>query len=494
MPIDITVPRLGWSMDEGTFAEWLKQDGEFVRRGDMLFVLEGDKAAQEIESFDEGFLQLSPTGPRPGDVVRVGQVLACLLSAVEHQRRMLGVTTGETAVPRSAAGTAATGTAADTAADAATADPRTTSSAAPPVPGTGAATAGPALRRLARELQVDLSQLTGSGRGGRITEEDVRGAAEYSSAPAANSGVATPRARRTAQQLGLDWRTVRGTGRDGRVRERDVQQAAQSQTVRPAAGRGAVQADVAPHRPVTASVGTARPATAPAAMSRQPLSGSRRTIARRMLESHLSHAPVTLTTTADATNLVNLREQFKAAAGAADDVLPGYTDLIIKLTAGALQAHPQLNARWEDDTIVLCADVHIGMAVDTDHGLLVPVLRDVPQLSLRNLVRQSRQLIAQARAGQLQAEDMQAGTFTVTSLGALGVDAFTPIINGAQCAILGVGRIQKQPVYQQDQLVPREIMTLSLTFDHRQVDGAPAARFLQAVVQAIQNPARFLIE
>jgi pyruvate dehydrogenase E2 component (dihydrolipoamide acetyltransferase) len=270
----------------------------------------------------------------------------------------------------------------------------------------------------------------------------------------------SPRARRVARELGLDARQVRGSGRNGRVRERDV----------------------------LAHADQSRPSPTPAPSR---ASHTRRVIAERMLHSQRTTAPVTLTTTADATNLANLRGQFKAVAA---EAVPTYTDLLVKLTALALRQHPLLNARWHDEQIVLSAEINIGVAVDTEAGLLVPVVRDVPALTLRQLARQTRALAEKARQRKLTPDDTRGGTFTVTNLGAFGIDAFTPIINWPECAILGVGRVQRRPAVVNDQLVPRDQVTLSLTFDHRLVDGAPASRFLQTLVQGVENPSAWLVE
>jgi pyruvate dehydrogenase E2 component (dihydrolipoamide acetyltransferase) len=256
-----------------------------------------------------------------------------------------------------------------------------------------------------------------------------------------------------AKELGIDWTKLRGTGRTGRIRERDVR-------------------------------------AAPTAREGTPLSPVRRIIAERMLESHRATAPVTLTTTADAANLVNLREQFKAAA---DGAVPGYTDFLVKLTALALGKHPLLNSRWEGERIVTPEGVHVGIAVDTEAGLLVPVVRDVPALGLRQLAARTRDLAERARAGRLKAEELRGGTFTVTNLGAFGIDAFTPIINYPQCAILGVGCIGPRPAVAGGRVVARDQVTLSLTFDHRIADGAPAARFLQTLRAMIENPGPWLV-
>jgi pyruvate dehydrogenase E2 component (dihydrolipoamide acetyltransferase) len=208
-----------------------------------------------------------------------------------------------------------------------------------------------------------------------------------------------------------------------------------------------------------------------------------------MTESRQTTAPVTLTSQVDATNLVALRERLKAAGG---EPVPSYTDLFVKLAAVALRKHPQLAARWTDAGLVLPDRIDIGFAVDTDAGLLVPVIRDVPALSLADLAARSRELIDRARAGTLTGADLQGGCFTVTNLGAFGIDAFTPIINPPQSAVLGVGRIARQPVMDGDRVVGRDMVWLSLTFDHRVVDGAPAARFVQTLTQCIANPGEHL--
>jgi pyruvate dehydrogenase E2 component (dihydrolipoamide acetyltransferase) len=266
------------------------------------------------------------------------------------------------------------------------------------------------------------------------------------SAPARRERAVTPRARRAARQLGVDLGQAIGTGRNGRVRERDV-----------------------------------------TALAAAP-SATRQRIAERMVHSLRSTAPVTLTTTADATELVVLRRRMKTDAGPVASV----TDLFVKLAAVALQAHPSLNARWDGDRAVSSAAVHVGVAVDTDAGLLVPVIRDVPALSLAELAGRSRDLIDRARTRRLRADEMQGGTFTVTNLGAYGIDAFTPIINWPECAILGVGRIRAQPAVVAGRIVARDLVALSLTFDHRALDGAAAARFLQTLAGHIETPAAAL--
>jgi pyruvate dehydrogenase E2 component (dihydrolipoamide acetyltransferase) len=411
MASEVTIPRLGWNMDEGTFIGWLKSDGQHVAAGEPLFTLEGDKATQDIESLEAGILRIAPSGPKDGDKIAVGTLIGFLVAV------------GEPA-PFEA-------------------------NAAPSAP-------------INSMLHVDHSVALGA---------PVAMSARMEPRPPTNKPRISPRARRVARELGVDALQVRGSGRTGRIVERDVRAVARVDT----------------HNAGAASE------PAPPEFREIAVTPIRKTIAERMVQSASTTAAVTLSTTVDATNLVNLRQQFKAVAGAGEPSPIGVTDIVVKLTALALEKHPLLNARWGGDKIVVSQVINVGIAVDTDAGLLVPVVHDVPRLTLRQLAKKSNDLIERARRGALRAAEMQGGTFTVTNLGAMGVEMFTPIINFPECAILGLGRIQKQVVVDDKQFVARDRMTLSLTFDHRIVDGAPAARFLQMVGQLIENPSPWLL-
>jgi pyruvate dehydrogenase E2 component (dihydrolipoamide acetyltransferase) len=390
--IEITVPRLGWSMEEGTFIEWRKADGDRIAPGDTLFVLESEKAAEEIESLDEGVLRIPVDGPKSGDKVLVGQVLAYLVAEGE---------------------------------------------------------AAPVAR-----LQLRKAETTAPHQHGRITKERtlIQTGADRR-APAIS-----PRGRRVASELGIEWSGLKGSGRTGRIRECDIRAAAADRTD----GR------LLPH------------------------SKYRRIIAARMVAGITQAAPVTLTARADATNFVMLRNQFKTNVTSPNGITPSYTDLILKLTAVALRQHPLLQAQWRDDGLFVPNRVDIAVAVDTEAGLLVPVVRGVDQLTVGQIAAESHKLIALARAGRLTAEQMRRATFTVSNLGHLGVDAFTPIIQLPQCAVLGVGRIAREPAVVDNRIVPRDRMTLCLTFDHRVIDGAPAARFLDTLRACIEQPSPWL--
>jgi pyruvate dehydrogenase E2 component (dihydrolipoamide acetyltransferase) len=221
-----------------------------------------------------------------------------------------------------------------------------------------------------------------------------------------------------------------------------------------------------------------------------PLTGLRRIIAERMAASDQATARVTLVTEADATAFVEAREQLKADVADEWGFAPGYNDLLGIIVARALREFPYMNARLSADgqAIERLPVVNLGMAVDTERGLLVPVIRDADRKGLRAFGAKFRALVERARAGKSLPDDLTGGTFTITNLGMHEVDAFTPIINLPEAAILGVGRIQPKPVVRDGEIVVRQMWTLSLVFDHRLVDGAPAARFLQRIKQLIESP------
>ncbi len=284
--------------------------------------------------------------------------------------------------------------------------------------------------------------------------------AEVGAAPATQAEVlATPMAKRLAREHGIDLREVRGTGPGGRIQESDVLAYLEQRRRAPAA-----------------------PETPPAARV-IPFAGMRRAIAERMTESLRTMAQVTITTEADVTGLVEYVDRLKTRA----DV--SYTAVLVKAVAAALKQHPLLNSTLVGDEIRLLGEINIGVGVALDEGLIVPVVRNADRLSLAEVDRELKRLAAAARAGTLTVDEVTGSTFTISNLGMFGVDAFTPIINPPEVVILGVGRIVEKPAVYRGQVAVRSLMTLSLTFDHRVVDGAPAAAFLQTLAGMLAQPA-----
>ncbi|MCY3556235.1 MAG: dihydrolipoamide acetyltransferase family protein [Gemmatimonadetes bacterium] len=429
MTYEIVMPRLGWNMEEGTLVEWLKQDGETVRQGEMVCTIEGDKAAAEVESFETGTLKIPNASPPPGQTVPVGTLLGFVVAEHEIETFDPNADRSDDAGREGVAVGPAEGTAF---AGGSFLEPE-------PAPGTGTV----------------LEQAT------PVTTDRESGTPAIS-----------PRARRAAHSAGIDWRSLKGTGRSGRIVERDVLEAARQHD--DARRHEAARQHEAGRRHDRTMDGTdGRAGTGQGDM--------RQVIARRMAESHQSTAPVTLNTEADVTALSSL---FEGACR------PSWYDLMVRITAVALTEHPVMNASWRDG-VVLNEGIHIGIAVDTTGGVIAPVIRDVPGKSLQEVSATTKRLIQAAQDGGLTLDQIEGGTFTLTNLGMYDVDAFTPIIHYPQCAILGLGRTVSKVVVVDEssgESGVRRMMALSLTFDHRIVDGAPAARFLQRIKQMAEVP------
>ena len=308
----------------------------------------------------------------------------------------------------------------------------------------------------------------------------------------------SPVARRIAEEQALDLAQIEGTGPGGRIVKEDVERAAAEAEPKPEPERikaspvarlAEAEAEAAPApEPETAPAPIPTEVAPPETEHVIPMVGVRRTIAERMAHSAQTTAPVTLTLTAGATEMVRMREELKAALADTGQPVPTYNDILIKLVAQALSEHPALNARLVEDEIHQLAEISVGLAVDMEAGLFVPVIRGAKDLSLRKVAQETRRLIDRVAEGRFAPQDLQGGTFTITNLGGFEIEAFTPIINPPECAVLGVGRIAPQPVVREGEIVVRSMVVLSLTFDHRLVDGAPAARFHQRVKALVENP------
>jgi pyruvate dehydrogenase E2 component (dihydrolipoamide acetyltransferase) len=446
MAIEVLVPPLGQTVDTVTLVTWYHDEGDEVSKGSPLFAIETDKATLDVEAPASGILRQLTA--QPGEEVRV-------LSAVAFISEP-----GETVVISALSP------------DLVESLPSDASSPAPASQreedGDGKAGRlfiSPRARRLAEQHNVPLTALPASGPEGAVVERDVRAFLEAEGAApvvAAGSSI-TPVARRMAEEGGLDWRRLTGSGPGGRVTREDVRRALE---VAPSAGETV---------PVAGEVNEVAETV--------PLRSVRAVIAERMARSVTDTARVTLTAQADATALVALRQRL-----AQDEVRVSYNDLFMYILGRALREHPQLNASLDEDTIKVWRRIHIGLAVDSDRGLLVPVVRDVDSKGLSQLAEETRAVVGRALTGKSSPDELTGGTFTLTNLGMYGIDAFTPIINLPECAILGVGRIARQPVAIGDRVVARHMVWLSLSFDHRLVDGGPAAYFLQRVVQLVEGP------
>ncbi|MGD0574078.1 MAG: 2-oxo acid dehydrogenase subunit E2 [Anaerolineales bacterium] len=443
MAKEVFIPKLGQTMEQATLVRWLVEDGAKVEQGQEILEVETDKAMFTVEAAASGSLHLGPY--KPGDVVPVLTVVA-LIGKPEDRFGPAGPQGGAEPVAIAPA----------------EAEARTPGIAAVgggQVQQRDKVFASPRARKLAQAKGVEFAQVIPSGFGGeRVVERDIM-------AYLIQLPKATPLAQRVAADVGVDLRTLTGTGPSGKITKEDVTRA---------------------HAPVTPPAAVSLPEVE--VLDRVPLKGVRAIIAERMAASVHTTARVTLLMEVDATELVYMRERIKARVEREWGFAPGYNDLLAKIVASALRQFPYMNARLTPVAIERLAHINLGMAVDTERGLLVPVVHDADQKSLRQFGQEFREMVDRARHERSLPDDLTGGTFTLTNLGMYDVRAFTPVINLPEAAILGVGNIAPQPVARDDQVVIRKIMYLSLVFDHRLVDGAPAGRFLQHIKNLVEEP------
>lgn len=436
MAVPVVMPKQGQSVESCIIAAWKKQPGDPVSAGEVIAEVETDKAIVEVESPASGILTRIVHGV--GEDVPVMQVIAYI---------------GEPGEPPAA------GAPAPELASTIPALPAAPATAPQPPARTNGADQGPApvasprARRLAAQQQIDLAAVRGTGPRGRIIARDVAAAA-----------AARPRMTPVAAAMvaaGDYSAPAQGSGPQGKITKRDLEPIHRGEPVQP---------------PVPADV-----TAAPADVTIVPLKGARKVIATRMLESMQTTAQLTLNTYADARAVQAYRTRLKESPEDLGLRAITINDLILYAVSRALLQHPDLNAIFDGENIQQHRRVHLGFAVDTPRGLLVPVIRDAHTLTLKQISARARALAAAAQDGKIAPDDLQGGTFSVTNLGGFGIDTFTPILNPPQVAILGVGGIAPRPILvgEQIQFIPH--LALSLTIDHRVIDGAPGARFLQTV-------------
>lgn len=466
---EVYIPKYGQTVEEVKIVQWLAEDGAEIKKGQEILEIETDKTTFFVEAEGAGFLHRGPY--EVGQTVPVLEVVALIgPKDIQFSAGTVGDEAAETTESKTSNEESEIASAEETAAPAA--ETKTFAS--------------PRARKLAGERHVDLAQVTPTGGGGvRVTEKDVL--AYLATAPKA-----TPLAEKLAAETGIDLRKLTGTGPGGKITREDVEAARAA-----APGRSEVSAPAAPPVPAAPAPAPAVPAPAPVVLpvadvtERIPLKGVRAIIVDRMGTSVHTTARVTLVTEVDATEFVSMRERLKAKVSEAWGFAPGYNDLLALIVAKALRKFPYMNARLAADAIELMGHVNLGMAVDTERGLLVPVIRDADTKTLQQFGAEFRELVDRARKGRSMPDDITGGTFTITNLGMHDIDAFTPVINLPEAAILGVGRIAPKWVYRPESPnapVLRQMLTLSLVFDHRIIDGAPAARFLQYIKGLIEEP------
>jgi pyruvate dehydrogenase E2 component (dihydrolipoamide acetyltransferase) len=443
---EIVMPKLSDTMEEGTILRWLKKEGEAIRKGEVIAEVETDKADMELEASASG--TLASIKVAEGESAAVGAVLALVEAGdgareeSKPARETDGKERGEAPAERPREHEAREEAPARAAKREASreeprrgGDRRTDERRSQPAE--NGVKSSPSARQLADEHGIDLASVRGSGPGGRIVKED--GAALIERAPRGND-----------------------EGERGRPAEREREEP-------PRRARGADDGSHAAH-----------------VSERHELSRMRRSIARRMSESFREVPHFMVTAEIDMTEAVRLKEQLKASGAFA--TTPTYTHMVLRAVALALRKHPRLNASYRDDAIEIHADVNLGMAVAVEDGLIVPILRRVDERDLEEVATEARRLAEQAVQGRFSSEDLLGGTFTVSNLGMFDIEAFTAVINPPQAGILAVGSIKDRAVVRAGQVTVARTMFVTLSCDHRIVDGAVASRFLEDLKQLLENP------
>ena len=457
----IEMPKLSDTMEEGVIVKWNVQEGDRVESGDIIAEVETDKATMEVEAFDPG--TVLKIVAKEGDAVPLGGIIVVIGEEGENIDGLLG--DGD-AGGAGAGGTSAGSGGADGSGDGAAGD---------------VAVAGGA-----EEFDPILGDLQGRGGAQASTRAGVAGAASAAGAVGAvgavgatngaSSGVgvgpatgsssdarvkASPLARSMARERGIDLATVRGSGPDGRI----------------------VKADIESARASAPAPQAAQPSTQRASEDVR-VSQMRKVIAKRLSESKFTNPHFYETVDIDMERAISNRAQINEAS----DVKISFNDLIVKACATALRKHPYVNSSWLGDTIRMHGDVHIAVAVAVPDGLMTPVIRHADQKTLSQLSNETRELAGLARDKKLQPEQMEGSTFTISNLGMFGIEEFTAIINPPNAAILAVGAIRDVPIVKNGQVVPGKRMKVTLSSDHRIVDGAKAAEFLSTLRDLLQNP------
>jgi pyruvate dehydrogenase E2 component (dihydrolipoamide acetyltransferase) len=402
MPVEIAMPKLGLTMKEGRILEWKKKEGDRVKRGEVLFVLETEKVTFEVESPEDGIL--AKILVQAQEVTPVGAVVGYLLRPGEN---------GVASDLRKDAGTELTATSAGIS----TPEPRL---AQPPAPGKTRVKASPLAKKIARAQGIDLGTIRGSGDHGRILKKDIE------EAPPS----------RASERIATSDRVMEGI-------------------------------------------------TAP---KLEALTGMRKAIAKKMLAAKLETAQTYMAISVDASRIVEFRKILLPYVEEKAGVRLTLTDILLKITGAAVQEHPIMNTRWTEGGIVYESDVHMGMAMALDTGLIVPVIRDINKKGICQIAEDRAELVKLGREKRFLPDQITGSTFTLSSMGMFGIESFTANINLPESAILAVGAILDKPVAQNGEVVIRPIMNTTLSYDHRIIDGADAGKFMRTLKSFMENP------
>ena len=454
MPVEIYVPEFGESITEATVGRWLKGEGDQVQAGEPIVELETDKANFEVEAEQDGVLQNIAKGE--GEDVEIGDVIGTIGEAGEAEEEEAAPAEVEEEEVEEAEAEEVEGQEpkAAPAAQEIEAEREAVSEETDGHREDGGVRASPTVRKLAREYDIDLAQVSGSGSGGRVTKDDVeRLIREQDRGPVAPA-----------------WQEE-SPDRDGREEEEaERAQAKQAEVEAPA------------------------PAAGDRREERVRLSRWRQTIASRLKEAQETAAMLTTFNEVDMTAMMELRERHKESFRERNGIRLGFMSFFTKAAIGALKAFPKINAELQENELVYKYYYDIGVAVNTERGLIVPVVRDADQKNFADIEREIADLAQRANEGNLSLDELQGGTFTITNGGVYGSLNSTPILNVPQVAILGMHKVQQRPMIVDGEILARPMMYLALSYDHRIVDGADAVQFLVRIKELIEDPDTLLLE
>ena len=457
----VRMPKMSDTMTEGTIAAWLKNVGDAVKSGDILAEVETDKATMELENYEDGTLLY--TGPKAGEAVAVDGILAIIGEEGADIQALLGGQSGDAQAPAQVPAPAETPAPAEEAKPAAPAaapaQPAVTGSPAPVSANTGRILASPLAKSIAKEKGINLAQVVGSGDNGRIVQRDVE---QFQSAAVPAAAAATAPASAPAPAVPT------------------------MPTVAPAAPVPAPGAAVAPGAPTPPAAASAPQA---GTYTDTPVSQMRKVIAKRLSESLFTAPHFYLTMEINMDKAIEARVRLNELS----PVKLSFNDLVLKASALALRQHPAVNSSWLGDKIRQNHVINIGVAVAVDEGLLVPVIRNADQKGLSQIATEVKELAGKAKTKKLQPAEWEGSTFTISNLGMFGIDEFTAIINPPDACILAVGGIKQTSIVKDGQIVVGNLMKVTLSCDHRVVDGATGAAFLQTLKGLLEDPMRMLI-
>ncbi len=455
MATSMVMPQMGYDMHEGKVVRWLKKEGDEVIRGEVIAEIETDKATVEYEAYTGGVM--AKIVAAEGVTIPVGGLIAVITNPGEE-------------IPEDILTDAALAASADSPAQAAPETPAP--AAAAPAGSDEEVRASPLARRLAKERGVDLSTITGTGPGGRITEADIPDQGPLAAASVNGYVKASPLAKRLARERDIDLAMLTGTGPGGRITE----------------------ADVPEHAPVAAAPAPASTeATAPAGLTSEnvELSRMRQAIAKVTADSWQSAPHFYVSVDIDMTKAMSFRRDVNDELDAEKRV--SVNDLIVKASAIAIGRHPKFNSFFRDDHLQMNASINVGIAIALESGLIVPGINGCEDKSLVEIAAASRDLAARANSGSLRNDEYSGTTFSVSNMGMFDIESFTAIIFPPHAAILAVGTVKEQPVVRDGELAIAQIMKATLSTDHRVADGAEAAQFIVEIKKLLENPISLVI-